>query len=408
MANHNELIQNTSRPYVFLTGATGLLGNYILRDLLLGGKRVAVLVRDSRKNSAQQRIEALLDEWEIDGQHRRNVFVIPGSLNDANWVAEYRTWIEENCSEVIHSAASLSFSTLDDHSAEPWISNIDGTKNILAMCKKTDIKHFHYISTAYVGGEEEVFDETMTDVGQSLRNDYEKSKLQAEKLVRGAGFDSLTVYRPSIIAGDAKTGFTSTYHGFYAFLKLGHTLASKMPFKLVSNRGRLVLESFGSEDAGRKNFVPVDWVADVFSHIYSDRQYHGKTYHLTNPHPCSIREYAMTIQEAIENYSTFSDEEPTAELEQWFAEQFLTEMQMYGPYMFADPSFDSTNTQEAAPHLPCPKFDKKFILFLARAAIMDNFGKNRKKTKQLEDVSKMAGARELVVSATADSSTFGV
>ena len=31
--------------YVFLTGATGLVGRYLVRDLLLKGVRLAVLVR---------------------------------------------------------------------------------------------------------------------------------------------------------------------------------------------------------------------------------------------------------------------------------------------------------------------------------------------------------------------------
>ena len=43
--------------YHLLTGATGLLGSYLLRDSLLAGRRMAVLVRPSKSESAVQRIE---------------------------------------------------------------------------------------------------------------------------------------------------------------------------------------------------------------------------------------------------------------------------------------------------------------------------------------------------------------
>ena len=66
--------------------------------------------------------------------------------------------------------------------------------------------------------------------GRTAGNVYEKTKLQAELMVRAAGterwLDRATIYRPSIIVGDSQTGYTTTYHGFYAPLKLAHTMAS--------------------------------------------------------------------------------------------------------------------------------------------------------------------------------------
>src|SRR4029077_1502684 len=52
--------------YHLLTGATGLLGNYLLRDLLLKDVPVAVLVRPNRKQTARQRIEAALCAWDAE------------------------------------------------------------------------------------------------------------------------------------------------------------------------------------------------------------------------------------------------------------------------------------------------------------------------------------------------------
>ena len=46
--------------YCLLTGATGLLGSYLLRDGLLAGHRMALLVRPSGSASARERVEDVL------------------------------------------------------------------------------------------------------------------------------------------------------------------------------------------------------------------------------------------------------------------------------------------------------------------------------------------------------------
>ena len=50
--------------HILLTGATGLLGRYLLRDLLLADTPVAVLVRRGRRQSAAERVEAMMLSWE--------------------------------------------------------------------------------------------------------------------------------------------------------------------------------------------------------------------------------------------------------------------------------------------------------------------------------------------------------
>ena len=47
-----------------LTGATGLLGRSLLRDLGAAGRRIAVLVRPGKVASAVQRIDELLLDWQ--------------------------------------------------------------------------------------------------------------------------------------------------------------------------------------------------------------------------------------------------------------------------------------------------------------------------------------------------------
>ena len=106
-------------------------------------------------------------------------------------------WIERNCTSVFHNAASLVFRG-DDRDGEPYLSNVEGTRRMLELCRCTGIRQFHHVSTAYVCGlREGRILESEAEVGQTAGNVYEKTKLQAEMLVREADFiDWPTIYRP--------------------------------------------------------------------------------------------------------------------------------------------------------------------------------------------------------------------
>jgi len=129
-----------------------------------------------------------------------------------------------------------------------------------------------------------------------------------------------------------------------------------------------------------KNLVPVDWVTNVLIHIFSHEEFHGKTYHLTNPKPMKMMELAQTMQEVVEYYSQFL---PESELkrydENWFSINFTGQMKLFRAYLGQDALFDSRNTQEAVPHLPCPRVDSAMLRFLFHRAIESRFGKCWKK-----------------------------
>src|SRR5260370_878437 len=64
------------------------------------------------------------------------------------------------------------------------------------------------------------------DTDPSFDNPYEESKFQAEQLLRRTPGIRATIYRPSVIVGDSRTGYTSTFTGLYRFLELGVRLAA--------------------------------------------------------------------------------------------------------------------------------------------------------------------------------------
>ncbi len=364
--------------HYLLTGASGLLGSYLLRDCLLAGYPMAVLVRPTRTQSAQERVDARLAYWqEQTGRTLPRPTVLEGDLCYANLnlTASDLRWVANRCRAVIHSAASLTFFG-SDRRREPWLTNVEGTRRLLDLCRECGIPEFHYVSTAYVCGlREGPILETQLDLGQPMGNDYERSKLEAEKLVRSAVLARPpTIYRPSIIVGDSQTGYTCTFHGFYAMVKLAHTLASQIaPY---SSTAGIALQTFNLRGQERKDFVPVDWVSAMIVRLLGHPEHHGRTYHLTAAQPTPAALWTQAIQEAVYRYSSWADpSDSTGRDVSWANETCRAQAEIYRAYWRDDPRFDCTHTVAAAPQLPCPVVDHDMLLRMATFAIQTNFRK---------------------------------
>ncbi len=367
------------RKYVVLTGATGLLGAYLLKDLLAAGTRCVVLVRSSKFENAVQRIETTLARFE-----REEGIVLPRpvvmesdltrptlGLNEGQ-----RRWISEHCNAMLHNGASLQFQ-LDEKTNEPYRSNIGGTENVLALCRETGIREFHHVSTAYICGlRTDLCSENELDVGQKFGNAYEESKVAAEKLVRAADhLDSVTFYRPSIIIGDSKTGYTSTYHGFYTPLKIVHSFIRS---EVVD--GTPLLGVLGLTGNERKHFVPVDWVSAATVRIFSNPKLHGSVYHLVPKRPTTCKTTLRVFEDALRrrlNEKGKPPETPNSLSEfnmGMIGEIFKDQMEVYQAYWRDDPTFDRTNIERVLPDLPCPDVHYAMLIRLAKFALDNGFG----------------------------------
>ncbi|MFL5329792.1 MAG: SDR family oxidoreductase [Gemmataceae bacterium] len=369
------------RDFLLLTGATGQVGQYLLRDLLLAGQPLAVLVRGRGKHSAQDRLEKILDHWEGE-LHRRlpRPVYFEGDITRPNCGLDRqsRIWIANHCRAVFHNAASLTFVGAD-RAGDPWLTNVTGTRHVLDLCAETRVRHLHYVSTAYVcGTRSSVIYENELDCGQDFRNDYEKSKFEAETQIRAAHLDSLTVYRPAIIVGDSQTGYTVTYHGPYTYMQFGCLLAN---FAEREPDGRWLLPvRLNLTGKERRNLVPIDWVSAVMTHILHHPEYHNQTYHLTPVEPTNAQQIEGAIAERLGYYGpTYVgphglDGQELNDCEKQFYETVLT----YQPYWNEEPNFDLRNTMAVAPHLPCPKVDQALLLRLLDFGIADQWGKGRR------------------------------
>ena len=139
------------------------------------------------------------------------------------------------------------------------------------------------------------------DEGQEFGNDYERSKVQAEQLVRSnTHLSSYTILRPSIIVGDSLSGFTSTFHGFYTPLRVAAALLNSVGLEQALDVDYLTLLGLSGHE--RKNFVPVDWVSDAMVSLITRREPEGSTFALVSDHPVTATRLRRVFEGSVQQH----------------------------------------------------------------------------------------------------------
>ncbi|MFD5818938.1 SDR family oxidoreductase [Streptomyces sp. NPDC127038] len=259
---------------VLLTGASGFVGAEVAARLTAAGHRVlAVLHRngDLVRNNGRKLTAAPGTLTRITGDITR-----PGLGLDADGRR-----LAAGADRIVHCAAVTDFGLAPGRYERV---NVLGTRHVLgvALADRTPLVH---VSTAYVCGERDgIAYEDELDLGQRPGNDYEKSKLAAETLVRKAAADGLpvAVVRPSIVTGAARTGRVRDLKTIYPVLR-------------VLTRG-LVRTVPGHPDAVL-DLVPVDRVADLVAEAatrFHDAE--GRTLHAVG-HQLTLRDMSDVLAE---------------------------------------------------------------------------------------------------------------
>jgi thioester reductase-like protein len=232
---------------VLMTGATGFVGMELLRRFIeRGDRRIHALVRAADDEAAAERLPAHARLSAVAGDIEQ-----PGlGLSEEN-----RERLAQDVTTVVHCAASVSFDLSLEESRRV---NVDGTRNVVDFAQRCRrLERLTYVSTAYVAGEPRgLFREDQLDVGQRFRNTYERSKFEAERMIRSeaAGLP-LQVLRPSIVVGDSRTGRTSSFNVLYG------------PLKALA-RGRI--PAIPARRSSPVDIVPVDYVADRAYELVTD------------------------------------------------------------------------------------------------------------------------------------------
>ena len=168
-----------------VTGATGMLGSYVVQELQEGGVTVRALVRD--RTRARFLVSA-------------GVELAYGSLGDAASVLA----AADGCDIVIHAAAEIG-------SGGAWErfrrGNVQGTANVVDAVQATGARLVHVSSTAVVGAARyraAPTDETVPLPELPDHDVYGRSKQEAERLVLEAseqGRIRAAVVRPPVMYG---------------------------------------------------------------------------------------------------------------------------------------------------------------------------------------------------------------
>ena len=209
---------------VLITGATGLIGRAVLRELLAprgDARRAYVLVRDL---SAWSAVAATLPD------QARSIVPLLGDIARPGLGLHslVRADLARAVTAVVHLAADTSFSQTLDHARGV---NTTGTANLLDVAASLpQLRRFAHVSTAFVAGARAGCILERDNGGDAgWVNAYEQSKYEAEALVRASDLD-WAILRPSTIVCDSPAGGITQINAIHRALRLYyHGLAPMIP-----------------------------------------------------------------------------------------------------------------------------------------------------------------------------------
>ena len=333
---------------VLLTGATGYIGASLLQKWLESSEaRLILLVREKHGERPEKRIVGTMAALSSSADAARfssRVEVYSGDVSIERLGLDERAYraLASRVSHIIHCAAAARFDlSLEDARR----TNVGGTRNVLDFGRACDgLRRIDYIGTAYVAGTRRgVVREDELNAGQEHNNTYERSKMEAEKLVREsmAGLP-IAVLRPSIVICDSRTGRASSYNGFYRALRMYYLGA---------------MQVLPGNPSSAMDLVPVDYVTDAVYSIANQPASLGACYHLT-----AGLNAATSLDEISELASIhFMRERFTIISPAEFAEyvskmrgklgerelDMVNEISLYSPYLMSELRFDNSNAVNA-------------------------------------------------------------
>lgn len=256
------IMKNNKKPFVLVTGATGFLGRRIVSALFARGFRVRVFVRKTSR---------------IGIFEKHTVDIAVGNMGDLESLRLAFDGID--C--VVHAAADTS-GTGDGGKA----ITMNGTQNIINLCKTFRIKKLVYISSVSVYGVADYNDGDLVDEDSPLerfpekRGAYSNAKFQAEQIVLEAMRQDecpITCLRPGTIYGQGGEIYTPM---------MGFSYKNKL--FLTIGKGKFILP-----------LVYVDNVADAVRAAIENTVSNGRVYNLIDPYQLTKKQYIRLLMKKI-------------------------------------------------------------------------------------------------------------
>ncbi len=270
--------------HIFLTGATGFVGGFLLQELLQQTQATLhCLVRSPNRAEAQRKLENHLEQcgvlWE---QYRDRIITIPGDLAQPQLglSAQQFESFQNQIDAIYHNGAYVN---LIYPYSELRGSNVASTVELLKLASRGKLKPVHYISTLDVlNPEQQIPNQQLTEEQplphwSQLTSNYARTKWVSEQLIltaRGKGIPC-NIYRLGMTTGHSQNGFSNPTD------MIGHLL-----------QGLVDLQA-APDDNFSIHLAPVDIVCQAIATIgqpgEASHAPQGQTFHLCNPNPMSFQ-----------------------------------------------------------------------------------------------------------------------
>ncbi len=354
---------------VFLTGATGYIGAFLLHELLQQTEAsIYCLVRASTPESGKQKICRNLEHYLGFLEPKLSSRIIPviGDLSQPllGLTEQQFRKLAREIDGIYHNGAFVNL-------IYPYIAlraaNVSGTQEVLRLASQIKTKPVHFISTldvfqSSVYAQMKIIEEQdKLAYCEELTNGYAQSKWVAEKLVMAAGERGIpvSIYRLGMVAGHSQTGVSKTDDLICRMIKSFIQLESAPEIDLLIN------------------LTPVDYVTQAIVCLSRQEASIGKAFHLINPQSLPLSQLIKEIktfgylmeQIAYDQWQTAllntkSQENTLSPLSSLFTEKTSTEPLTYIERMWLGAqSFDRQNTVDGLIDtvINCPVVDSSLL-----------------------------------------------
>ncbi len=229
---------------ILVTGANGLVGNFVCQEFANKGMSVRAMIRESSDLS-----------WMINGHN--NLSTVTGDILDIASLEAALAGVET----VVHCAAIVSFNPRDRKKV--YKVNVEGTQNIVNACLKKGVKKLiHLSSVAALGKPKEtaVLDEKAEWVKNDLTSAYAESKYLAELEVWRGESEGLEVLilNPSIILGPSDWEKSSTRIFKYVYDSNSFYTAGNVNYVDVRDLSQVIADLHSKGISGERFIVNGD------------------------------------------------------------------------------------------------------------------------------------------------------